>query len=118
MGGAGYLVFDIATLWATVRAFHGHPSVSALALAYLVGQLAGEIPVPGGIGVIDGGLIGALILYGLPGTLATASVLAYHAIALAVPMLFGAIAAVSLARTVRGRSRQRTPGAAPEAALD
>jgi hypothetical protein len=74
-------------------------------LAYLVGQLAGEIPVAGGIGVIDGGLIGAMILYGLPGTVATANALAYHAIALAIPMLLGAIAAVPLARRVRGWSR-------------
>jgi uncharacterized membrane protein YbhN (UPF0104 family) len=116
VGGTAYLVFDIATLWATVRAFHGHPSIPALTMAYLVGQLAGEIPVPGGIGVIDGGLIGAMILYGLPGTVATAGVLAYHAIALAVPMLFGGVTAVSLARTVRGWSRQRVPTVAREAA--
>ena len=115
-GGAGYLVFDIAMLWATVRAFGAHPSVPALTMAYLVGQLAGEIPVPGGIGVVDGGLIGAMILYGLPGTLATTSVLAYHAIALTVPLLFGAIAALFLARTVRGWSGQRTPAVTREAA--
>ena len=104
-GGTGYLLFDIAVLWATVRAFHAHPPVAALAMAYLVGQLAGEIPIPGGIGVVDGGLIGAMVLYGFPTTLATASSLAYHAIALAVPILFGGGAAVSLVRTVRSWSR-------------
>ena len=85
-------------------------------MASLVGQLAGEIPVPGGIGVIDRGLIGAMILYGLPGTSTTASVLAYHAIALAVPMLFGAVAALLLVRTVRGWSRRRVPAVTREPA--
>jgi uncharacterized membrane protein YbhN (UPF0104 family) len=70
----------------------------------------------GGIGVTDGGLSGALSLYGLPGTVATAGVPAYHAIALAIPLLFGGLAAVSLGRTVRGWSRDRTPGVAREVA--
>jgi uncharacterized membrane protein YbhN (UPF0104 family) len=101
LGGAGYLVFDIAVLWATVRAFHGHPAVQPLAMAYLVGQLAGEIPVPGGIGAVDGGLIGALVLYGVPVSIATAGALAYRAIALGVPVLFGSLAAIGLTRTIR-----------------
>ncbi len=85
-------------------------------MSYLVGQFDGEIPVPGGIGVSAGGLIGAMILYGLPGTLATARVLAYYAIALAVPMLFGAIAAVFFMRTVRGWTGQRVPAVTREPA--
>jgi uncharacterized protein (TIRG00374 family) len=107
-GGAGYLLFDIATLWAAVRAFHGDPVLPALVMAYLVGQLAGEVPIPGGIGVVDGGLIGALILYGFPVTLATTGSLAYRAIALAVPTLFGGLAAFLLTRCVRGTNRQPT----------
>jgi uncharacterized protein (TIRG00374 family) len=99
--GAGYLLFDVATLWAAVRAFHGHTAIEPLAMGYLVGQLAGEIPIPGGLGVVEGGLIGALILYGVPATLATASTLAYRAIALGVPVLFGGAAALSLVRTLR-----------------
>lgn len=100
-GGAGYLVFDIAVLWATAHAFHGQPGVQPLAMAYLVGQLAGEIPVPGGLGAVDGGLIGALVLYGLPVSVATAGALAYRAIALGVPVVLGGFAAVGLTRTIR-----------------
>jgi uncharacterized membrane protein YbhN (UPF0104 family) len=99
--GAAYLFFDIAALWAAVRAFHGQPQLQPLAMAYLVGQLAGEIPVPGGLGAVDGGLIGALVLYGLPVTVATAGALAYRAIALGVPAVFGGLAAVGLTRTIR-----------------
>lgn len=100
-GGAEYLLFDIATLWAALEAFHGHAAVASLAMAYLVGQLAGEIPIPGGIGVVDGGLIGALVLYGLPVTFATAGSLAYRAISLGVPALLGGSAAVELGHTIR-----------------
>jgi uncharacterized membrane protein YbhN (UPF0104 family) len=115
IGGAGYLLFDIATLWATVSAFHVHPALVTLAMAYLVGQLAGEIPVPGGIGAVDGGLIGAMVLYGFPPTLAVASALAYHAIALVIPTVFGGLAAVSLLRTVRGWPREAAVASAEAA---
>ena len=105
-GGAGYLLFDVLTLWATVRAFGGHIGFQPLALAYLVGQLAGEIPIPGGLGAVDGGLIGALVAYGLSSSLAVASSLAYRAIALAIPAVFGGMAAISLMRGIRNRKAQ------------
>jgi uncharacterized membrane protein YbhN (UPF0104 family) len=105
-GGAGYLLFDILTLWATVRAFGGHIGFQPLALAYLVGQLAGEIPIPGGLGAVDGGLIGALVAYGLSSSLAVASSLAYRAIALAIPVVFGGMAAISLIRDIRNQKAQ------------
>jgi uncharacterized membrane protein YbhN (UPF0104 family) len=100
--GTSYLVFDIVTLWTTLRAFHGHAALQPLGMGYLVGQLAGSIPIPGGVGAVGAGLIGALSLYGIPVTLATASTLAYRAIALGIPVLFGGLAAIGLARTVRG----------------
>jgi hypothetical protein len=38
---------------------------------------------------VDGGLIGALILYGVPAASAAAAVLAYRAIVLVLPVLLG-----------------------------
>jgi uncharacterized membrane protein YbhN (UPF0104 family) len=102
LGGAAYLLFDIAALWATIRGFHGHTRTGSLAMSYLLGQLAGDIPIPGGIGAISGGLIGALSLYGLPLAVATASTLAYQAIALVVPLLLGVPAILALAHTLGG----------------
>ena len=104
--GAGYLLFDILTLWAAVRAFGGQVGFQPLALAYLVGQLAGEIPIPGGLGAVDGGLIGALVAYGLSSSLAVASSRAYRAIALAIPVVFGGVAAISLMRGIRNQKAQ------------
>lgn len=69
-------------------------------LAYLIGFLGNIIPVPGGIGVLDGGLIAALVAYGTPATAAAAAVLAYHAIALWIPTLLGTVAFVLLRRTM------------------
>jgi uncharacterized protein (TIRG00374 family) len=103
--GSGYLLFDIATLWAALHAFHSDVPVEPLAMAYLVGQLAGEIPIPGGLGAVDGGLIGALALFGVPLVAATAGTLAYRAIALGIPVVFGGAAAITLAHTVRGWDR-------------
>jgi uncharacterized membrane protein YbhN (UPF0104 family) len=114
-GGAAYLIFDIAALWAAIHAFGGHMALQPLAMAYLVGQLAGEIPVPGGLGAVDGGLIAMLVLYGLPVSIATAGALAYRAIALGVPIVFGGLAGIGLTRTIRSWDRQDQLAAGPVA---
>ncbi len=89
LGAAGYLGFDIAALGATFAAT-GHPlPLAPLVLGYLIGYLANLIPVPGGFGVLEGGLAGALIVYGAPATQATATVIIYHAIAFWIPSLGG-----------------------------
>jgi hypothetical protein len=64
-----------------------------------IGYLSNFIPVPGGIGVLDGSLIGMLVLYGLGATVATAATLAYHAISLWVPAIWGTIAFIVLQKT-------------------
>src|SRR4051794_1348446 len=64
-GAAGYLLFDVAMLGVCFKAFGNDvPPVGVLLVAYLIGQLGGLIPIPGGIGGVDGGLIGGLVLYG------------------------------------------------------
>lgn len=72
-----------------------------MVLAYQIGYLSNFIPVPGGIGVLDGSMIGMLVLYGLGGTVATAATLAYHAISLWVPALWGTIAFIAVQKTKR-----------------
>jgi len=92
LGAVGYLWFDIAVLWVCFRAFGDVLPVGALALAFLIGYLGNVLPVPGGIGALDGGLTGALILYGAQPAAAAAAVLVYHAIVLWLPTLLGTIA--------------------------
>jgi uncharacterized membrane protein YbhN (UPF0104 family) len=92
VGALGYLGFDIAVLWITLAAVGHPPPVPALVLAYSIGWLANTLPIPGGIGVLDAGLTGALLLYGAAPEHVAAAVLVYHAIALWVPGLGGLLA--------------------------
>ena len=47
--------FDIAALWASFRAFgHSRPG-GVLVMGYYVGTLANTLPLPGGIGGVEGG---------------------------------------------------------------
>jgi uncharacterized membrane protein YbhN (UPF0104 family) len=97
LGAVGYLGFDIAALGATFAAA-GRPIAPApLVLGYLIGYLANLIPVPGGFGVLEGGLAGCLIAYGAPPTQAAAAVVVYHAIAFWIPSL-GGLAGFALLR--------------------
>lgn len=91
LGALGYLWFDIAVLWLVLQALGEAPGVPALVLAYTIGYIANTLPIPGGIGVLDAGLAGALALYGVAPAHAAAAVLVYHAIALWVPGLGGLI---------------------------
>ena len=103
-GIIAYLAFDVMILWATFHAFGGAPPLAIVWIAYLIGELGGLIPVPGGIGGVDAGLVGTLVLYNVSVTSAASAVLAYRAIALWVPAILGAAAFVSLRRTLRNES--------------
>ncbi len=104
VGIVAYLAFDVMVLWATFRAFGAAPPLAIVWIAYLIGELGGLIPVPGGIGGVDAGLVGTLFLYNVPLTVATSAVLAYRAIALWVPAVLGTGAFVALRRTLRDES--------------
>jgi uncharacterized protein (TIRG00374 family) len=67
-------------------------------LGYLIGQLGGLLPLPGGLGGIDGGLIGTLIVYDTPAAATAAAVLVYRVILFWLPLLLGAVAFISLRR--------------------
>jgi uncharacterized protein (TIRG00374 family) len=105
-GIVAYLVFDVMILWATFRAFGSAPPLAIVWIAYLIGELGGLIPVPGGIGGVDAGLVGTLVLYNVPLTAAASAVLAYRAIALWVPAILGSAAFISLRRTLRHESAE------------
>ena len=70
-------------------------------MAYLIGQLGNWIPIPGGIGGTELGLVGALVLYGTPAVTATAAVLLYRVIELWIPAVLGIAAFVQLRRLLR-----------------
>jgi uncharacterized membrane protein YbhN (UPF0104 family) len=100
LGAFAYLLCDIAVLWACLRAVGVRAPIMALVVGYQIGYLANLIPVPGSIGVLDGGLLAALVLYKLPAAPTAAAVILYHAIALWIPTLGGTWGFVSLRRTM------------------
>jgi uncharacterized protein (TIRG00374 family) len=105
-GMIAYLAFDVMILWASFRAFGAAPPLAIIWIAYLIGELGGLIPVPGGIGGVDAGLVGTLVVYHVSLAPATAAVLAYRAIALWFPALLGAAAFAALRRTLRDEAHR------------
>ena len=97
-GSVGYWAFDNAVLWATFHAFGLSPPLTVILMGYLIGQLGGLLPIPGGIGGIDGGLIGTLIVYGAPAAGTAAAVLGYRVILFWLPLIVGGIAFAALRR--------------------
>jgi len=104
LGAVAWWGFDIATLWACFQAFGGDEAltVPVLVLGYFVGQLANVLPLPGGIGGVDGGLIGAFIALGVDGGLAVVAVLVYRGFAFWLPTVPGIVAYLQLRKTVKG----------------
>lgn len=97
-GAIGYWLFDNLVLWATYHAFGVSPPLTVILMGYLIGQLGGALPLPGGIGGIDLGLIGTLIVYGAPAAATAAAVLAYRIILFWLPLIIGGIAFAILRR--------------------
>ena len=92
--------FDIAALWAAFEAFGDSPAVGILVVGYFVGMLANTLPLPGGVGSVDGGMIGAFVAFGVDPAAAIVAVLAYRFFAFWLPIAPGALAFGSLRRTV------------------
>jgi uncharacterized protein (TIRG00374 family) len=111
LGAIGYWAFDNAVLWVCFRALGHPPSLAVIATAYLIGQLGNTLPLPAGIGGVDLGLIGTLVLFHVPAAEATAAVVSYRAIQLWVPAIIGGIALARLRSTL-----PRSPSPGPVAA--
>lgn len=108
LGGVMWWGFDIATLWAAFHAFGEHtPPIAIIVVGYFVGMLGNVLPLPGGIGGVDGGMIAAFVAFGVDFGLATVAVLTYRAFAFWLPTLPGAVAYLQLRRTVAGWRDER-----------
>lgn len=111
LGAVAWWGFDIAVLWACFHAFGGSPPTAVVILGYFIGMIGNTLPLPGGIGGVDGGMIGAFSAFGVPVQLAVVAVLAYRGFAFWLPTLPGAVAYLQLRRTV-ARWRERPVRAA------
>jgi uncharacterized protein (TIRG00374 family) len=108
---------QILVLWAAFRAFGDAPPAAVLVQAFFVGMLGNLLPMPGGVGGVEGGMIGAFAAFGVPLGLAVPAVLAYRVFAFWLPTIPGAIAYFQLRRTVaRWRAERGAPAELPATA--
>ncbi|HEX2084738.1 MAG TPA: lysylphosphatidylglycerol synthase transmembrane domain-containing protein [Solirubrobacteraceae bacterium] len=100
LGSLAFWGFNIAVLWACFHAFGSPPPWGVLMMGYFVGMLGNLLPLPGGVGGVDGGMIGAFAAFGVEFGLATVAVLSYRGFAFWLPTIPGAIAYFQLRKTV------------------
>ncbi len=114
LGAIGWWGFDIAVLWACFHAFGASPPKAVIVMAYFIGMLGNTLPLPGGIGGVDGGMIGAFTALGVSVEISVVAVLAYRVLAFWLPTLPGGVAYLQLRRTVaRWQAESGAPAGRP-----
>jgi uncharacterized membrane protein YbhN (UPF0104 family) len=112
LGALAWWGFDICVLWAMFHAFGTPPPFTVIWMAYFVGTLGNLLPLPGGLGGVEGGMIGAFVAFGVSLELAVVAVLSYRAISFWLPTVPGGVAYLQLRRTVaRWRHDEREAAA-------
>ncbi len=107
VGAVAFWAFQIATLWAAFHAFGGAPPVAVLVMGFFVGMFGNLLPMPGGVGGVEGGMIASFAAFGVDAGLAFVAVLVYRAFAFWLPTIPGIIAYLQLRRTVERWTAQR-----------
>jgi uncharacterized protein (TIRG00374 family) len=93
--------FDVATLWACFHAFGDPPAAGTLVLCYFRGQMGNLLPLPGGVGGTEGGMVGAFAASGVDAGLALIAVVSYQVISTYLPALPGLRSYLDLRRRMR-----------------
>jgi hypothetical protein len=106
LGAVAYWLFDAAVLWAMLHAFGSSPALPVVALAYLVGQVANTVPLPGSV---SGGTIGLLIAFGCAPAVALPAVLAYRSVSVWLPTPAALAAIPRLRNTIARWTREDEP---------
>jgi uncharacterized protein (TIRG00374 family) len=103
VGGAiGFWAANIGILWASFHAFDVSVPLGVVVQGFFLGMIANLFPfAPGGVGAVDAGMIGAFVLFGIPGSEVFAAVLAYRVIAFWLPIPPGIVAFFQLRTTVQ-----------------
>jgi uncharacterized protein (TIRG00374 family) len=118
LGAVAWWGFDIGTLWACFHAYGPNPPpFSVIIMAYFVGMLANTLPLPGGIGGVDGGMIGAFVAFNVPFDYAATAVVAYRAFAFWLPTVPGGVAYFQLRKRVAGWREERRRAEASDATV-
>jgi uncharacterized membrane protein YbhN (UPF0104 family) len=101
-GASARWLFDWLTLLTALAAVGQHPRPSLVLLAFCASQLLAQIPItPGGLGVVEAGMTGALALIGVPAGAAAVATLAYRLVSYWLSLPAGGIAYLVHRRRVR-----------------
>lgn len=115
LGALAWWGCDLLVLWASLRAFGAAPAGAVVVMAYFVGQLGNALPLPGGVGGVEGGMVGELVAFGEPAGLALAGVLTYRAFSFWLPTVPGVVAYLRMHPGARRNPPLRSAVGADEA---
>lgn len=100
-GAVAFWASNIGILWCSFMAFGVAVPFGVIVMGFFVGMVANLAPDPAGVGAVDGGLIGAFLIFGEPAATVIAAVLVYRLIAFWMPLPPGIVAFFQLRRTVK-----------------
>ena len=101
-GGAGRWLFDWLTLVTALAAVGQHPRPTLILLSFCAAQLLAQVPItPGGLGVVEAGLTGTLVLIGVPAGAAAVATLAYRLVSYWLALPAGGVAYLVHRRHIR-----------------
>lgn len=107
LGAVGFWAAQIGILWASFRAFGVSVPLAVVVQAFFVGMFANLIPLPGGVGGVDAGMLGAFALFGVHNIFA--AILLYRIMAFWLPIPPGVVAFLQLRKTVHEWEETRRP---------
>ena len=101
-GASGRWLFDWLTLVTALAAVGQHPRPTLILLSFCAAQLLAQIPItPGGLGVVEAGLTGTLVLIGVPAGAAAVATLAYRLVSYWLALPAGGVAYLLHRRHIR-----------------
>ena len=112
IGAIGFWAAQIGILWALFKAFGVEAPLAVVVQAFFVGMFANLIPLPGGVGGVDAGMLKASRCSGVHGIFS--AILLYRVLAFWLPIPPGIVAFVHLRKTVR-RWEENWPAPGPGA---
>jgi uncharacterized protein (TIRG00374 family) len=91
------VVFDILTLYLLFFAAHYSASPGLVLAGYGLPLLAAKLSViPGGLGIVEGGMVALYEALGVPSGVAVVVILSYRLISFWIPSLIGFVFAIAL----------------------
>ena len=99
-GAVLFWAFQVAILWASFHAFGDAPPLAVLTQAFFVGMFGNLLPMPGGVGGVEGGMIASLAAFEVDAGQAVVAVLLFRAVTFWLPLIPGVIAYFQLRKTV------------------